>query len=75
MSAKYLVRFDDICPTMNWSVWEAVEEVLVEADIKPILAVIPDNQDDHLKIDLESPLYDALYAWCQKEVGRVRPRG
>jgi hypothetical protein len=32
------------------------------------------GDDDHLKIDLESPLYDALYAWCQKEVARVRPR-
>jgi hypothetical protein len=32
------------------------------------------GDDDHLKIALESPLYDALYAWCQKEVARVRPR-
>lgn len=24
--------------------------------------------DDHLKIELESPMYDALYAWCQDEV-------
>src|SRR5882762_3346422 len=22
--------------------------------------------DDHRKIELESPMYDALYAWCQK---------
>ncbi|HEY8760051.1 MAG TPA: chromate resistance protein ChrB domain-containing protein [Candidatus Dormibacteraeota bacterium] len=26
--------------------------------------------DDHLKIRLETPLYDALYAWCRKEVGQ-----
>jgi len=25
--------------------------------------------DDHLKIHLETPLYDALYRWCQEEVG------
>ncbi len=24
--------------------------------------------DDHKKIELESPMYDALYAWCQKKV-------
>ena len=24
--------------------------------------------DDHRKIELETPMYDALYAWCQKEV-------
>ena len=22
--------------------------------------------DDHMKIDLETPMYDALYAWCQE---------
>jgi hypothetical protein len=27
--------------------------------------------DDHRKIELESPLYDALYAWCQHEVARA----
>ena len=32
------------------------------------------GDNDHLKIELESPLYDALYAWCQKDVARVRPR-
>jgi len=24
---------------------------------------------DHKKIELETPMYDALYAWCQAEVG------
>src|SRR5438270_6043239 len=26
------------------------------------------KDDDHRKIELESPLYDALYAWCQEQV-------
>lgn len=26
------------------------------------------GERDHLKIELETPLYDALYAWCQNEV-------
>ena len=25
------------------------------------------GMNDHKKIELESPLYDALYAWCQKK--------
>jgi hypothetical protein len=29
------------------------------------------GDDDHRKIELETPLYDALYAWCQKEVARA----
>ena len=27
------------------------------------------GEDDHEKLRLEGPMYDALYAWCQKEVG------
>jgi hypothetical protein len=27
--------------------------------------------NDHLKIELETPLYDALYAWCRHEVARA----
>jgi len=26
------------------------------------------GEDDHRKIELETPMYDALYAWSQKEV-------
>jgi hypothetical protein len=26
------------------------------------------GSDDHRKIDLETPMYDALYAWCQSQV-------
>jgi len=28
------------------------------------------KQDDHRKIELESPVYDALYAWCEERVSR-----
>ena len=28
--------------------------------------------NDHRKIELETPLYDAIYAWCQHEVARVK---
>ena len=27
--------------------------------------------DDHLKIELETPMYDALYAWCKEETGQA----
>ena len=49
MSAKYLIRFDDICPTMKWSTWEKVEDILLRSNVKPILAVVPDNQDPSLR--------------------------
>jgi hypothetical protein len=31
------------------------------------------GEADHRKIELESPMYDALYAWCQHEVVRGKP--
>jgi hypothetical protein len=30
------------------------------------------GEEDHRKIELESPMYDALYAWCQHDVARAR---
>jgi predicted deacetylase len=48
MAARYLIRFDDICPTMNWAMWSKIEPVLVEQQIRPLLAVIPDNRDEKL---------------------------
>src|SRR5437773_2710480 len=47
----YLLRFDDICPTMNWKVWSEIEASLIEQNLKPILAVVPDNQDVGLQVE------------------------
>jgi hypothetical protein len=30
------------------------------------------GEDDHRKIELETPMYDALYTWCQAEAGSGR---
>src|SRR5579871_5428863 len=48
MRNGFILRFDDLCPTLNWSIWNPIEEFLVEAGVKPILAVIPDNRDKSL---------------------------
>src|SRR5712664_3650155 len=62
--AQYLIRFDDICPTMNWSVWRQVEEILVQFEVKPILAVIPDNQDEKLRVcELNNGFWDEVRGW------------
>jgi len=49
-AARYLVRFDDVCPTMNWTVWEQVEGVLRRSGVRPVLAVIPDNRDPKMEV-------------------------
>jgi predicted deacetylase len=53
--ASYLPRFDDICPRMRWSNWEAIEQILSEYDIKPILTVVPDNRDADLALEHANP--------------------
>ncbi len=50
-SARYLLRFDDFCPTMSWSRWQPFQNLLERYRIRPILAVVPDNQDPALVID------------------------
>ncbi|MBS1808842.1 MAG: DUF2334 domain-containing protein [Acidobacteria bacterium] len=64
MSARYLLRFDDICPTMNWDVWNEVEAILQRHDICPLLAVVPDNQDPELQCFPAVPdFWDRVRRW------------
>ena len=48
---KVLIRFDDICPTMDWGQWAKAEAILLKYDIKPLIGVIPDCMDPTLQID------------------------
>jgi peptidoglycan/xylan/chitin deacetylase (PgdA/CDA1 family) len=48
---RYLIRFDDICSSMNWAVWDAIESQLIRHSVRPILAVVPDNRDPKLIVD------------------------
>ena len=57
MKSKYLIRFDDICPSMNWDVWDEIESILLEKNIKPIIAIIPDNHDSKLEITRKNDLF------------------
>ncbi len=50
--AQYLLRFDDLCPTVSAARWQRCRELIEEFRLKPILAIIPDNQDPDL---LHSP--------------------
>jgi peptidoglycan/xylan/chitin deacetylase (PgdA/CDA1 family) len=55
--ARYILRFDDICPTMNWAVWNQVERLLTAHSIRPVLAVVPDNRDPHLQVSAAEPRF------------------
>ncbi len=63
-AAQYLLRFDDICPTMDWAIWARIEQALVGLNLAPILAVVPDNQDAKLAVNAPDPgFWDHVRRW------------
>lgn len=66
-NVKYLLRFDDICPTMKWSIWNEVEKIMDLYGIRPIIAVIPHNADPALLCEKEREDYwDVIRNWQSK---------
>ena len=55
MNHTVIVRFDDICPTMNMALFNKGLELMVSKNIKPLIGVIPDCQDPDLFIEKENP--------------------
>jgi predicted deacetylase len=48
--ARYLLRFDDLCPTVSRERWRQCRSLIDEFHIHPILAVVPNNLDGDLKV-------------------------
>lgn len=48
---KILIRFDDVCPTMNWEQFENAIALLKGEKLTALLGVVPDCQDPDLRID------------------------
>ncbi|MFT5253591.1 MAG: hypothetical protein ACI87N_002633 [Flavobacteriales bacterium] len=64
---RYLVRLDDACPTMNKDKWTQIEVVLDKFKIKPMVGIIPNNEDP--KMMIESPdenFWKKTLAWQSK---------
>ncbi len=51
--ARYFFRLDDIAPNMDWDDFKRIVHIFKKYDVRPLLAVIPDNQDTEL---LKHPL-------------------
>jgi predicted deacetylase len=54
-SAQYLIRFDDLCPTMLRDRCERFLAILERFGVTPILAVVPDNHDPELTLRNPDP--------------------
>lgn len=62
--ALYLLRFDDLCPTMDRARWEKFERLLLEFEVKPLLAIVPENRDaDLVRDDPDSKFWARMRLW------------
>lgn len=48
MSAKYILRLDDIAPNMHWENYLTAKKMFDQYGIKPVLGVVPSNRDPFL---------------------------
>ena len=66
-NSKYIIRLDDACETMNKKKWQKIESILDKLNIKPVVAVIPLNDDSDLKIDKKNIYFwDLIKKWQAK---------
>lgn len=67
MTARYLLRLDDACATMDRARWDRVERLFDELGLKPLVAVVPDNRDPELaKAPTDPAFWDRVRRWRDK---------
>lgn len=49
MGTRHIFRLDDICETMNWDIFFMLKDVFIKNNVKPIIGVIPNNEDETLE--------------------------
>jgi hypothetical protein len=62
MRAIYLLRLDDACDTMDHAKWKRMEALLDQFNIKPMITVIPNNEDGSQVID---PTDNNFWVWLR----------
>ncbi len=54
---RYLLRIDDLCPTISAERWLQFRELIEEFNLQPILAIVPENHDPDLEISPPDPTF------------------
>ncbi len=63
-----LIRLDDIAENMNWELMDKCEILFDKYNIKPLLGVIPNNQDPELlKYPKNERFWEKVSQWKKKE--------
>lgn len=64
---QYLIRLDDACLTMDSANWGRIETILDENGIKPMVGVIPNNEDPKQQIDsVDEDFWNKVHQWEDK---------
>lgn len=63
---KYLLRLDDASPFMDMTKWGKITETINKYNIKPLVGIVPDNQDSQIKIKNEVAEYQSLLTLWKK---------
>lgn len=64
---KYIFRLDDACPSMNHKNWSRILAIFDKYNIKPIIAVIPNNEDPSNIIDhFDNDFWKKVILWHKK---------
>ena len=67
MGKRYLIRLDDACPTMNHDKWRRMETILDKYGVKPLVGVIPHNEDPKQQIDAGNVgFWPLVHSWGKK---------
>lgn len=68
MKARYLLRLDDANPFADMKKWDRIESLLDKYQVKPIVAVIPDNSDQSLMLSpLDQFFWSRVQQWQRKD--------
>ena len=62
MATRYIIRFDDVVPTMAWTHFRPFEELADQLGIPFLLGVVPDCQDPVLTVE---PALDNFWDWLR----------
>jgi len=62
-----IIRIDDIAENMNWRLMESCEKLFDKYNIKPVLGVIPNNQDQELlNYPRKEEFWEQVRIWKKK---------
>jgi predicted deacetylase len=64
VSAKFVIRFDDISPEMSWTKFQVFEDLAKSLGLQYLVGVIPNCQDESLRIErIKFNFWDKIREW------------